>query len=103
MNVLVGTINRTQITYNMNTIDQSANSLNLDTSIRGSNKFMFAVGVGGFNLNDPTQRFFDVSFTLISSINKVKSKVNVPLEPCTIDKWNISADIVSTYNRMNFN
>lgn len=63
----------------MNTIDQSANPLHLNTSISSSNKFMFAVGVGGFNLNDPVQRFFDISFTVVSSINKIKSKVSIPL------------------------
>lgn len=63
----------------MNTIDQSANPLYLDTSISSSNKFMFGVGVGGFDLNDPVQRFFDISFTLVSSINKTKSKVSIPL------------------------
>jgi hypothetical protein len=81
MNVLISTVNRTTISYNMNTIDESNNPLTLTTGIEGNNnnKFMFALGVGGFDLNNPAERYFDVALTLVSSLNKVKTKVSVPL------------------------
>lgn len=51
---------------------------------------MFGVGIGGFDLNHATERYFDVILTLVSSKNRVKTKMVVPLEACTVDKWNIS-------------
>ena len=54
---------------------------------------MFAVAVAGFDLNDPTTRYFDVTLTLIESVNKVKTKVKIDLVPCNIGNWNISTDI----------
>lgn len=79
MNVLISTINRTTITYNMSTIDESNNPLTLNTGIQNDNKFMFALGIGGFDLNHPLERYFDVTLTLVSSLNKVKTKTRVVL------------------------
>lgn len=79
MNILISTINRTIITYDMSIIDESTNPLTVKTSLAGDNKFMFALGIGGFDLNDVSLRYFDVSLTLVQSVNKVKTKVSIPL------------------------
>lgn len=64
---------------------------------------MMALGIEHFNLNDPSQRYFDIRFKVISSVNKTKTIEYVDFQPCSIDSWNITEGITQAYNRLNFN
>lgn len=74
-NVLLSTFSKTNLTFNMSTIDESTSSLTVSTSINNTDNavLMFAVGIENFDLNDLNYRYFDLRFKVIESANKSKA------------------------------
>jgi hypothetical protein len=64
MSVMISTFAKTDIIWSLNTVDVPIDEFMLTASISGSNKFMFAVQISGEDLNNNTDRKFDVSFTM---------------------------------------
>jgi hypothetical protein len=68
---------------------------------------MFAVGILGLDLNDPTIRYFD--FFLLAnhiikgmnnSVGLTRSQVSVPLVPCTKQHFSASPDMVANFDTL---
>lgn len=52
---------------------------------------MFAVSLSGYDLNNDTQRMFDVSFILRKKINSIsQADQSILLQQCTPAHWNVS-------------
>jgi hypothetical protein len=50
--------------------------------------FLFAIGITGVNLNDPTTKYFNIQFSqkTTDSVNG-KSTTNFNLQPCQKQDW----------------
>lgn len=68
--------------------------------------FMFAVGLTAIDLN-ANQRYFDITLsnrvTIKNGSSRVKTKVVIPLEPCSLDHWaGVSDNITASFGTLGF-
>jgi len=77
MNVMLSTVQKTDIVWALNTVDEATDPFILSTEIEGKQKFMFAVAISGFNLS-AYDRYFDVFFTFSTFVNG-KGQPKVPI------------------------
>lgn len=90
-NTAIQTINRSIINWTSTTenlYEPTPYVLNFEPG----NKFLFTVGIVGFNLNDPAERYFDIQVIethIGSGAVPLGSRV-VNLEPCTPEHFSIT-------------
>ena len=63
---------------------------------------MFALGVRGFNLNDPTTKYFNIGFSQrTKAIGQSTIKTYYPLQACNRAKWlEVNPDFAQPYDRL---
>jgi hypothetical protein len=71
MSVMISTFQKTEIIWSLNTVDVPIDEFMLAASISGTNKFMFAVQISGEDLNNNTDKKFDINFTIRKRENTV--------------------------------
>jgi hypothetical protein len=63
---------------------------------------MFAVGITGVNLNDPTTKYFNIAFAqkTVDSVHG-KTTVNYALQPCNITEWtDLNTEFTQSFNKL---
>ncbi len=74
----------------------------LNIEFKAKSSFMFAVGIFGFNLNDPNTTYFNISMrqNYLSPLFQTISSTEIPLLPCSIDHFSATKETVSLYNTL---
>lgn len=72
INVVVSTFAKTEVVWSLNTVEDSLDSFSITADTRGSQKFMFATALSGYDFRNQTQAF-SVSLILRKKENSIDS------------------------------
>ena len=88
--VIIGTFDKQNIVWSLNTVEEEVDSFEVDTQISGQAKFMFAIAIADLDLNSSPQ-YFDINLTMKTKINSISSNNSIiSLQQCTPNHWNVN-------------